>query len=309
MGTSHSMDKIDTNLTQNIETVKHTLQGIKHPKLALGISTKESNLKQRFDQHYDDYIFLDNFNTDLSNPRTLAVDFNDIDQLRLLAIHFAGVFDLIVLDDSTFKSTNWGADHLKAFRAMLSSDGQFIFGPQPVPDVVSTDSPLFKFKPRNKHEVEKFVRDNTRLDGPVLLKSYAFPLILPIAEGAYDEEITEIINAYKEAITLEDEEAYVRYLTSKKVPRWDFNMVKLEGLPKVRQLAEKFINTLHLKRGVKHDIIIPENYQRIMADVFGKGNVLIEFDKPLPFASNSKGGKQSILITATRRDYKAVYLS
>jgi hypothetical protein len=47
--------------------------------------------------------------------------------------------------------------------------------------------------------------------------------------------------------------------------------------------------------------ILPQNWRRITEEAFGEGNVLVEFNRPLPFKIHY-GDVQSILITATRRD-------
>jgi len=57
--------------------------------------------------------------------------FNDLDLLEKLAANLESCFDTILLDDSTFKFTDWNIQKLACFAKMLKPGGAFIFCPLP----------------------------------------------------------------------------------------------------------------------------------------------------------------------------------
>lgn len=77
-----------------------------------------------------EYVFLDKFaNPNPNKTRELKVDFNDLRQLKKISTEFLNYFDKIILDDSTYKYTEWTKEHLICFKNMLKEGGEFIFGP------------------------------------------------------------------------------------------------------------------------------------------------------------------------------------
>jgi hypothetical protein len=54
-------------------------------------------------------------------------DFNDITLLEILADNLESCFDVILVDDSTFKFAEWNTQCLSCFSRMLKPDGTFVF--------------------------------------------------------------------------------------------------------------------------------------------------------------------------------------
>lgn len=94
--------------------------------LIMGVNNGEEDL-ERFDASY---LFLDKDQKRKNDPRSIELDFNNLEQLRLLSSELNNVFDRIMVDCYVSHFTIWDKDHLQQIKNMLKPGGEFIFLPQ-----------------------------------------------------------------------------------------------------------------------------------------------------------------------------------
>jgi len=288
---------------EHMQDVKDFLDNVKHPKLVLGVNKgsppdTEDALKERFGEHYHDYVFSNISQLNPSDPQTLVFDFNNLEQLTILAHEMPSIFDQIILDDSTFKHIKWTPEHLNAFKRMLKPQGKFIFGPTASVTIISTARNI------SREEFERFIKENNEVGGNTMITSYIRPLHFPVKEGDRGEEVESLMAIYRNQDSNEDNKKV--QLTHKwqeifgraiRPPRNILNMEEVE----FRNFVTKEVQSAYFDKDFLITTLLPENYQRITEEAFGKGNVQIEFNKPLPFKSNHSE-TQEVLITAIRED-------
>lgn len=264
----------------------------KSVNLVLGVNNGEEDLLERFD---NTYVFLDMMHKNPSDGRSISVNFNDLSEMTLLEQTLSGQLDAIILDDSTFKFTTWSDQHLTVFRNMLTSNGRFIFGPHIGCLGISFD---------NDYETQEDVRDSilrtTRLETTMnLIISFSIPYKFPIIPQAYQSEISNLFEKYKQVRGLEEEEKW------HKLEEMGINSLMSDSILENDTLLweyltqevnqEKFTDKFFKEEMAQH------NYKRILETVFGQENVMLEYDKSLPFESHWNE-KQKVLITAIRKN-------
>jgi hypothetical protein len=274
-------------LDEQIKRVKE--YGSKQGKqlLVLGVNNGEENLKDRFSA---DYIFLNARQDNPQDSRSLSVNFNDIGQLTQLAQDLPEFFDEIVLDASTFKFTDWTSEHLTRFKQMLKKGGKFIFGPSI--DMVGRSHELTADE---VSDVFSIAKKTSNYQGDKLVRSYTIPMAFPIDPTVNVDELYNRIQETVKGIKGNMEAASA--LKKKGLPMYALSTIQKENFKdflKLKESEEKFRNQF------LWEVLVPDNYQRIVEGVFGKGNVTVEKDKPLPFKSNYRE-TQEILITATKK--------
>lgn len=104
---------------------------------ALGIPAKLflGGLNTEYKRIGEGWIFFDvcqeNQHDPLGKPYIQA-SFNDIEALSFIANTIGPRLGQILMDDSTFKFTQWKKDHMQLFAAMLKDNGEFIFPAVPL---------------------------------------------------------------------------------------------------------------------------------------------------------------------------------
>lgn len=117
------LDKQIENVKVYINSLNNNNNNNNNVCLALGVGNNEPCL----DRFHASYIFLNKTQANESDPRSLSVDFNNLEQLEYLSAKLANTFDQIILDYSTFKFTHWFAAHCVQFKKLLKPQGKFIF--------------------------------------------------------------------------------------------------------------------------------------------------------------------------------------
>lgn len=250
-----------------VENVKAYLQFQEVRILVMGVDTQESDLGfeiKSMSRFSTQHVFLDrNSKPGHLRNRDLKVDFNDLDQLKRLATDFADYFDSIILDDSTFKSTNWMPDHLACFKAMLKIKGTFIFGPGY--GMIGYDQ-CDEFRDSDDAKRRELIRSIT--------EDYLVSEATRTTGLKTDRLCTYIGIPFAYGHVVDERTGWAKQHTDK-----------------ARDFAMSFL----------YAYVLPENYVRIMSRVFGEANVAVELDKPLPFPSRYNKERQNILLTATRQ--------
>lgn len=280
--TAERLEKI----SQELMAVKEYLSTISEPKLVLGVDSNEGNLG-RFSS---DYIFLDIVQNSTNN-RGLSVNFNDLDELKLLASALKDVFSMIVLDDSTYKSTDWSHKHIAYFKEMLRLEGLFIFGP-------SLCSTGFSFDDSVSYEESLQGLKKWLSSQNTLVHSFELPFFLTAGSKDFSLKIQQQFDIYK---------------TFQATPQtgWDDLMTQLgimwmpsdyfldKSDEEIKNHVAGEIMRQELSRDFYDNAILPNNTIRIMREIFGE-EVLLEYNKPLPFTTNFNLS-QKYLITATKK--------
>lgn len=275
------------NLSKEIEQVQEYLRSIEAPRLDMGVSNDNGHETNRFTK---DYVFF-NITHRVPSARNLSVDFNDLEELDLLSSKLENTFDMVVLDDSTFKFTEWKKDHLLHFKKLLKSGGVFIFGP-------SLSSTSMEFS------VDKVSESTARANLVSWLN--AEDSLVHSVTVPYDIEMeSDISDAVEKAFTM-----YKRFQATPE-DKWDELMAELKinwqpssyllgkSDDKIREYIAQQKARDYLANTFYNDHVIPDNIMRIVNDVFDN-NVVLERDKPLPFESNYNETQQ-YLVTATKR--------
>ncbi|MHB9148279.1 MAG: class I SAM-dependent methyltransferase [Candidatus Amoebophilus sp.] len=282
-----------TLLEKQIRNVRNYISTLSQSYLVLGVSNEESDINERFNSCY---IFLNDDHKDLTNKRILSVNFNNLKDLEQLANGLNQAFDKIILDDSCFKFTDWYIAHIEKFKKLLKSGGKFIFGP-------SLTISLGDFKSMSTQEeiiqhiesIGEVARDSL---GGRLAKGEMIPFMLPMQKGAYKNEIQDLFDKYKQIQSIKDENLRNRKHKELGLPVYYTDEV-LKDDNKLKNNIERRVNLKHFKEKLLKDVIVPKNHVYILEKVFGKGNIQVEYDQPLPFRSHCTE-KQEVLITATR---------
>lgn len=254
LSTSPTKDTLQSptsiSLAKQVDNVKGYIGSLSDKNepafLALGVDNGEEDLSKRFNSSY---IFLNDHHQHPSDKRSLAVNFNDLEQLQYLATKLPGSFDKIILDDSTWDATAWSKEHLVAFNKLLKSNGGFIFAPFFKNSGWLSDD---KWK-------ERFNNDE-----------------VPATKQALENHLIE------QAISLSSKE---KIISGGFFVPFDFRQ---QGRDLLSQLLS--------------ETIIPGNYIPILEGVFGKGNVRVAYNQPLPFYSRATKDPMKFLITATRTE-------
>lgn len=141
------VEQKEPSLKEQAQDVKNYIEGHKNVavRLVLGVAVPEGGLSkielQRFfPEEFNTYylpIFLDDLH-DLSvfshnskfKGRILKADFNNLEQLEIIADELNNSLDQIVVDDSTHKFTSWNFNHYRLFAKILKKGGQLIFAPE-----------------------------------------------------------------------------------------------------------------------------------------------------------------------------------
>lgn len=260
---AREIEQIEWNC--QVENVKDYLKTQDKHFLVLGVDTQESDYGfplKSMERFTAEYVFLDKYSKpDHLRNRDLKVDFNDLEQLKRLATDFSGYFDSIILDDSTFKFTEWTKDHLGQFKAMLKDGGMFVFAPGygMINYIGGAEFRQLEEHQRKERilniteaELEKVASESSKLSGEMLCKF----IEVPFAYGHSIDERTGRI---------------------------------FQNSEKPGAFAERFL----------HSRILTDNYIPIVEGVFGKDNVIVEFDQKLPFPGRYSS-TQKILMTAIK---------
>lgn len=276
-------------LRQEISKVKEYLAGMENTRLVMGMSNDSGEQAKRFT---DNYVFLNETHQAPSN-RNLSVDFNDLDELNLVSSELENTFDMVVLDDSTFKFTDWGKEHLSHFKKILKPGGQFIFGPSHLGTTMD-----FSSEPANMSESLQNLARWLSTKDTLLGGLFAVPFIIKLEKNELADAIEHRFQIYKKFQETPDE-------------NWNDLMVKLKinwqpsehllkkSDDKIRDYITMDVARKTLSFRFFREQVIPNNIMRIVNDVFDNTAVL-EHDKPLPFVSNYNE-KQEFLITATKK--------
>lgn len=229
-------------------------------RLILGVDNGEPRGLDRFD---DTYVFLNYTQTNPKDTRSLSVNFNKLEELRELSHGLHDQFDMISVDDSTFKFTKWTSQHLELFKQLLRQGGNFIYAPD-----------LGFYCNLEGWNKEWF------LDGfaKKVNKDYSW------AEVA--KKIIEIYPFDSNRKLIHDFDLIGDYLRPhNQNADWDEFKKHLENA----FVDKKFVVYFN-KYG-----IVPHNHIPILEGVFGQGNVIVEYDKRLPCSY-----QKNILITTTK---------
>lgn len=137
-------------------------------KMVLGATNKEC------DRISDEsYIFFDMLPHNTDGRTYIQASFNDIPQLTTIANSLRSCLKEIVMDDSTFKFTNWTIEHIKLFTLMLTTDGEFVF----CPEVQFWESdPYYKASTDQEILTALKVLNNFSIDK--ISRGYTVPLVL-----------------------------------------------------------------------------------------------------------------------------------
>lgn len=274
-------------LFEEILNVKEYLAGIGKPRLVMGMNNDSGKEAGRFT---DNYIFL-NITHDTTSNRNLSVNFNDLEELDLVSSGLENVFDMVVLDDSTFKFTSWRKVHLSHFKKMLKSGGQFVFGPSNEANGIDFSRPAAPAKKWLSKLENWLSRQMTLVTG------FEVPYFFELEEGENADEVElQFLIHKKFQQTPRDkwrelqDDLKIDFLVSSELLK--------DSDDKIRDHIKKEVAIEKLSLTFFNDYVIPSNIMRIVNEVFGN-SVLLEHNKPLPFKSNYKQ-KQEFLITATK---------
>jgi hypothetical protein len=91
-----------------------------------GHPSNVEDLGSRFDDPKNVYVFLDYTESADKTKPFLKVDFNNIDDLKLLKKPLSNTFDDIWMDTSVFKFAKWTKEHIQLLAALLKEGGSIV---------------------------------------------------------------------------------------------------------------------------------------------------------------------------------------
>lgn len=191
-------NQIENSLDRQLDNVLAYSKTKDHLNLALGVSVAENDLRERFD---DSWVFS-NMHHGIPTPveipgRTITWRFEDLEGLTKMANKLECVFDQIVIDDMTYWEAKWSVEHVEQLLRLLKPNGTFVFNPYPNQSGVIPELNGKDFNDVVQYN-EKMAQEET--ENGMLVKYQRTTLFpVPIREGAYEQEITTIIDLYKSA--------------------------------------------------------------------------------------------------------------
>lgn len=260
-------------INQELLKVKASLSTIQEPKLVLGVKCNEANL-ERFS---NDYIFLDLVQNS-ENNRALSVNFNDLDELKLVASFLKDIFIMIVLDDSTYKFTNWSREHLAYFKEMLRPQGQFIFGPSLECTSISFNQVAISYEESLKN-LKKWLKSQS-----TLVHSFEVPYLLTAGSRNFSLEVQKRLEIY-EAFQNRSMEEWDDLMTELSIDWMPSDSLLKKSVEEICVHVSREVIQDELRRDFYDNYILPDNTIEITSEVFN-GEVLLEYNKSLPFTSN-----------------------
>lgn len=288
------------HLKEQIAHVKEYLQTVHHPRLIFGVSnTEEANGNSGANPFLNNPtdIVADCAHTNgILENRTLTVDFNDLIHLKELASSFHDTFDIITTDYFVTKCAYWSKDHMGYFKDMLKPDGVLTF------PIDANSSALSAIESNTKEEL--FLKTSQKLDlenddyifrqRGVEFYSFVEKLLI----SADQQELDQDVEKYKKlrpiynVSTQEDKSQ-----TKSKLSQLDFNPLLTSVLSKetleddiqlndfVRGLiinSNKSLVKSKLSDEFIETCVIPQNWKRILGDVFESDKILIQQGMELP---------------------------
>jgi hypothetical protein len=156
----------------------------KSVKMILGCTNQDKR-----DFFNEDWVFLDIAEHDPKGRPYIKANFNDVPTLRGMASMLSGVFEKIVLDDSTYKATVWNPFHLKHLASLLKDDGEFIF----VPEIMVSE--VVRKISADENEILKDLKDLNQFSDVRLPTSLREPIVTTSSE-----EIRKIKGQFKREV-------------------------------------------------------------------------------------------------------------
>lgn len=311
--TAH-MEKIKNEISALVSYAKE-----KSPlKLAIGVSDNDYSKNTRFaDMIQDDkWIFLSIDNKGDLPGRAISINFNDLDKLSELADQCSGLFDLIVMDYSTYKFANWTLQHLQAFGKLLKDAGKFILPMDVEGSELSYEGDsLAKALDAAKTALQEQTNEGKLTKGIKL----AFQ---PFEENK--EEVNKLVLLYKEAKEKHVPKYPVRsdYTTNNDyydaLDTYDDTVTKslekaglhlplgngiLSGNPSESQLERKISRAVHEKnsKNIIFNEYVPQyNVIPLLSKVFKEVSISPIGEAILPIPGHDDKVRDSILVTATK---------
>lgn len=269
--------------------------------LVLGVDNGERNINERF-KEYKNIVFVSSEHYNEECPRSLSLDFNELNELSIVARRLEGSFDRIILDDSTFKFSRWTLKHINLFKKLLRDGGEFIFGPAIDMSTRNKINKNFDYtKPENTFfEVSSRILSDFEDELATIYFIGHQDYEKFINADEYTQEISRAKNIYKfiyeSDFSLSDKQKFLRKENIFSDPNL-FNLKQLSG----EQLNEYAL--FSALRNIFEDkiftLIVKHNWVNICQLAFGANNVSIDHNKPLPFKSNFQE-TQRVLITARK---------
>jgi hypothetical protein len=287
---------IETNKSKNIPTT-----------LVLGACNNEENLN-RFPETT---VFFDMSTQDSEGRPYLTADFDDLEQLKEIKQVVDSSFSRIVMDDSTFKFTNWTIPHLQEFKNMLTEGGQFIF----------TSGQLNMMENLEKENLSddqtlQFFKENNVFEPGILPTGYVAIHSLNLSVSEKDLNNPEVqarlerylsLKEYVDALSPEQQKALDNLRSSefgeygKKAQELGLQKYpdhsQLSNLDNLRPSIAKTLKTERLNKQFKRETLLPY-MKRFLEQVFP--HVDLQLDAPTyPIGSNFSEGP-FIIFTATK---------
>lgn len=311
--TTH-MEKIQNEISALVSYAKE-----KSPlKLAIGASDNDYSKNTQFADmiHDDKWIFLSIDNNGDLPGRAISINFNDLDKLSELADQCSGLFDLIVMDYSTYKFANWTLQHLQAFGQLLKDGGKFIF---PL-DVIGSELPYEGESLENALDAVKtalqeqtnngkltkglklafqpFEENKEEVNTLVLLYKDAKEKYVPKypvhSNYATNNDYYEALDDYEEKVTKSLIEAGLHLPLGNEI---------LSGNPSESQLERKISRALHEKNSkniIFNESVPKYNVIPLLSKVFKEVSITPIGEAILPIPGHEDKVRDSILVTATK---------
>lgn len=156
-------------------------------------------------------------------------------------------------------------------------------------DKIILDDSTFKFTKWSTDHLVQF-RNFLKLNGEFIFAPFLGSMVLRTApdwKRVFREEVPQTEHAMKEHLLQQANLTTLKKMIFNEAFIVPFNF---------DSQADKLISQVFFED------VIPNNYVQLFGEVFGSGNVQVEYDKPLPFPSHYTNEPMNVLITATRKE-------